>query len=731
MKAAADRRQFREAEEILRRFELRRKLRAQGYGRSGWRRFKKRRVFGRRRSYAARHDPQHLRRRRIRRGVWIASWMLLAGAVWMVADGYWQAYRAYQDVKAVIPALNSARSSLAQGKVPPAEEFSAASGAAAQAQEAIDNARFTFGWTAVLPYLGRPVRAVRYGVAAADEEAQAATLMRNMVTDVLGPAALPGPGLGLAPGTASGSGRPRGRPTPSTVGGSGSSSGAGGGTSTQPGTGSDSPIFSDGKADVALIAGLVPRLQALIGHLEAGDRDIRAIPYVPFAGQVEALKAQALDQSSQAIALAKQALTGVRLLPGFFGADRPKTYFMALQNNADLRATGGAILAYAFITIDRGKLQLDQGGAILDIDDSASGFPKVDLPAAIDWYLSNIAHPREVPRIANSNYSPDFPTSARAMADLVRASTGRQVDGVIALDPQAIADLLGKRSIRVESYPARINAGNVVRVVENDQYRLPKPQQKVFPTELIAAAWPILRDLHPLLNTVQQLGKDLAAKRVQLWSNDGAEQEELRTLGWDGAVRSNAGDYLYLVDNKLLSNKVDYYTTTKIDYRVTIDSSGAATSKARITLANGTPPGEPFAITYGVLRGQYALNDALLSLYAPGGAEFRSSNLPPDFPDHREAGKRVFVREARVGGGKSVTVTFTYTTPALVRRTKAGRVYELTVQRQPLVTPADLSVTVTLPPGSVIRAAPGWTVKGNVATLHTALTKDLVRTINF
>jgi hypothetical protein len=58
-------------------------------------------------------------------------------------------------------------------------------------------------------------------------------------------------------------------------------------------------------------------------------------------------------------------------------------------------------------------------------------------------------------------------------------------------------------------------------------------------------------------------------------------------------------------------------------------------------------------------------------------------------------------------------------------------VYRLTVQHQPMVNPAELTVNVTLPAGSVPKAAAGWTVNGNVATFTTTLTRDFVTSIVF
>jgi hypothetical protein len=77
-------------------------------------------------------------------------------------------------------------------------------------------------------------------------------------------------------------------------------------------------------------------------------------------------------------------------------------------------------------------------------------------------------------------------------------------------------------------------------------------------------------------------------------------------------------------------------------------------------------------------------------------------------------------------------LTFHYVVPGAVRPTPGGgHVYELTVQHQPLLHPAGLTVTVMLPKGAKVTSAPGWKVAGRVATLHTTLTRDFVTRIYF
>ncbi|HMC36373.1 MAG TPA: hypothetical protein VKK30_00740, partial [Actinomycetota bacterium] len=312
-------------------------------------------------------DPPRRRKRRVWLYVLLGFVVVLLGLAASVADGYYQSYRIYKAARSVVPDLDRARASLSEGLVPAGDPFAAASDAAARAQRSIDRARFTFRLTGALPYLGRPVKAVRLGVAAAREDARAAGIMRDMVVAALGPAAV--------------------RPTGA------SSHGA-------------APIYHDGRFDVNLIDGFGPSLRSVIGHLQAGDRAIRAIPSVPFFHRLDRLKSDALVQSGKAIKLANDALSAVRVLPSFLGADGPKTYYLGLENNADQRATGGDVLAWAFIRIDHGRLKLLGGGGSSDPHfEPRYGFRGVSLPPDYAWYMAHVREPQAFARLSNGNYT--------------------------------------------------------------------------------------------------------------------------------------------------------------------------------------------------------------------------------------------------------------------------------------------------------------------------------------
>jgi hypothetical protein len=624
------------------------------------------------------------RHRKLKIGLLVFG-VLFVAAAGVLFDAYNQARKASDPLEGISEQLVKVRNSLSRGGIPDAQIFDDITKIAQVAQQQIDGARVTFRWVDRIPLLNRPIEAVKIKVLVANEWAAAAGITRSMLLDLLGPHAL------------------KGEAKDSDV---------------------PAPVFHDGTANVALIQKTIPKLESLIAHLEAGEKAIRSLPSIPFYHRITEAKEGAILESERDIGLAKQGLNALQLLPAFLGADGPKTYFLALQNNSDLRATGGAVLAYGFLRVIDGKFDLLENGRIIDID-QPYGFD-VAVPASLQWYLDNV--PKQYARIANINWSPDFPADSSAWEKLVPAATQQHLDGVIAIDPVAISYLLGSHRFRVPEYPGDINGDNVVQVIEKDQYLLDRKDQKALTSALIDGAWQILRKLNPIAKAVPQLGKAITEKRMQIWLADPKQQELIQTLKWDGSLKVQPGDFFYVTDSKLLVNKVDYFTQTDMAYDVTVDPSGDLSSAAKITLTNTTPPGMPSTI---VGPNAYAINKALMSLYVPKGAKLASSSPAAGPPVHDEGDATVFVRTITSLPDKPGIVQFSYVVPGGIVDTPQGKLYRLTIQHQPLVNLAGLTVTVRLPTGSKVTSAPGWTIEGSVATLKTTLTKDIQTSILF
>lgn len=622
------------------------------------------------------------------RGVLALSAFLTLVLGVVLADAYYQSLKIYRNLEVVVPSLRQASTYLAKGQLPPGDPFRRADEAARRAARQMEHARFTFDLAGAIPLLGRPVHAVRHGVAAAGEVTTAALITQGAVADLMGDAA----------------------------------------RTRLPVRAADTPVFRGGAVNVKLVQSLTPRLDEVVAHLRAAEREIRAVPAIPLVPRLGEVKRQAAADAARAISMATRARSGARLLPGFLGGTRAKNYLVALENNADLRGPGGGVVAYAIVTAENGNLELIRGGDIRGIRQGRrSSRVFVTLPPELQWYLQNVPH--AFSRMNGVNYTPNFPLVAEAWGRMVSKVTGVPIDGVIELDQTAVASILGSRRIRVPAYSKPITGSNLVKVVSHDQYLLPLERQLEFPAQLIVAAWPKIVDPGALQILLRDLGQSLQQKHIQLWSADRNLQEQLSQLGWDGAVRVGAGDYVYVVDNKVVANKVDYYSRLSVRYEASIDRSGTAHSRLGVTLANDSPPGLPRWIAG---RGGHSVNRALMLAFVPQRAKVVGTIPEEGLPDHIEAGANVIARTIEAPAGEAAFMRLDYTTPQVVTSIGAHSLYRLVIQHQPLIAPAHLTVVIRLPEGSTVYAAPpGWLIRGNVLTLEVNLTHDLVQEIVF
>ena len=633
----------------------------------------------------------------------VRTW-ILTGVVALVllaivtaADVAYQSLRIYHDIKASIGVLQEAKAGVDQGKLPTAGQFYAAAAKARDAQGRVEHADPLFRLSWGLPGLREPMRALRDASVAAGAEARVATDLGDLSKQLIGP-------------------------------GGGGKSGS-------------FAVYKDGAVDVALLTNLPAKLQQLVTDLRATQTAIRQIPNVKMFHKVEKLKVRALKDSGQAITLLHTAILGSKLLPEFLGADGPRTYFIAIQNNADQRGTGGAVLGYAVVRFDQGRFDILKGGGIKDIDNKRFGF-HLWYPSGVQWYLDQS---RNAARINNGvNYTADFPIVGHSWTKMAAAATGDRIDGAIAIDPFAIAAALkGQGPLDVPAYPKPIDATNLVQVTEHDQYLLSKKQQIALPHELIRSAFKVLEHPKNFVHMANGLASAVAARHVQVWLADPQLQTLVKSLGWDGSIDPGTGDAVAVVYDKRIRGKQDFWTQETINYHVTLSPSGNAASDVQVTMSDEIPKGQPPRIVSHVRP--YGLNATMLNLYVPERAVLRSvtpsgafdesfvspplffNYLHPTAPqEHVERSFRVFTQTVTPWPGHPKTVEWKYSVPAVVHTTSGGHVYRLVIPHQPLYRTPIVDLTITLPEGAhVISATKGMTVSGSTVTLHTNLTKDL------
>jgi len=231
--------------------------------------------------------------------------LVLAAAT---VDAYVQAYSSVNDLREVADGLAGARNALGRGEMPNGDPFGKALDATERIRADLAHARPTFGFVGAIPFLGRPVVAVRQLALASEEEARAAVAARDLIDDMSG-------GAFSASGGGSGEGdRTRCADEPTKEAKQACKEARDNGSQDQR-AGTQSPLFADGRFDLAALESFRPRVQEVVDRLAAAGRAVEAVPTAPFISKATQLKRGLLAEVRQAERVGNSALRGMRCCP--------------------------------------------------------------------------------------------------------------------------------------------------------------------------------------------------------------------------------------------------------------------------------------------------------------------------------------------------------------------------------------------------------------------------------
>ena len=421
-------------------------------------------------------------------------------------------------------------------------------------------------------------------------------------------------------------------------------------------------------------------------------------------------------------------------LPAILGWDGPRRYLVLTQDPAEIRPTGGFIGSYGIMTFDRGRVTERQFQDVFPLD-FPWDYPRIEPPQELADYLLG---PKQPWQFADSNWSPDFPTSARDALRLYTNESGdTHIDGVIGLTTYTIDELLKLTGpIAIPEYDATIASGETtMKVLElTREASAPGGDRKAFlpafADRLLAALVALpARSWGDLAGTADTLRRN---HLLLAWFNDQADQDLMARSGFDGAVRQDAGDYLFPVDaNVAPATKLDILTTRALDLDVSIDAVGNAQNRLSLTWTNGyeAPEAAPYramANVGGRILGVYSriLVPSRSRVDAVSGGGVAPVTDPAMVGE--ESNRTVIGAYIKVPPG-SASLRYTWTSPYAADVDRTGGTYRLTIQKQPGMPPGPLTITIRVPDGQRITAAsPELQVSGGVATLTVTFERDIV-----
>lgn len=401
-----------------------------------------------------------------------------------------------------------------------------------------------------------------------------------------------------------------------------------------------------------------------------------------------------------------------------------RTYLVLLQNNAELRATGGFLSAFALIEFKHGiPVNIDFQDVYGKIDDHEYIAP----PYPMDILLEKDSATYAGHSFRDANFNPDFP---QAVQDLLgffhRTYPDTTLDGVFALNFSVLENIIGLYE-PLELNQHELTRTNLFETLENvvsdiDRHNLDALASRkniindfarVTLRRMAFTPWK-WRELSDLVT------RSLNEKEILLTFIRPSLARKVNRLGWDGAFPSpdpkHPADVLGVNVSNFGGMKSDRYITRDVHYSVELtdqkdaDGRPVAMAALEVTLRHMGDYNTP-------LSGEYK---GYVRVFLPMGVELLESSTGASrqefIANYTAWGDTIFMQP-----GESRTYTYRFRlAPGVFQNNR----YRLHVVKQPGTSRDSYELAIKAPIGRNMSGA-RFDTRENIAILQTNLTRDL------
>lgn len=430
-----------------------------------------------------------------------------------------------------------------------------------------------------------------------------------------------------------------------------------------------------GRLDLKALAASSPSIVAAANTVDLTYQRLSSIEgagLLPEVAQPLTATKSSLDDLRRSLNIAADTSA---LLPKMVGTDGIRNYLVLIQNNAEVRATGGLPGALAVLRLENGTMSLDaqSSGAAL-----GKFSPAVDVdPAQTTIYSKRLGS-----YISDVNLTPDFPTAAQAAKAMWEIRHGTRIDGVIALDPVVLSHILkasGPVAIpslgtgQDQRLPHMLTESNVVKALLSDVYSGTESNelQDAYFASVSKEVFSLLASGKiPTDQLLDALATSVNEHRLLVWSTQKEEQDVLERTSAGGAVSGPTvgGATFGVYFNDGTGAKMDYYVKKTVRLESVCTDSDYAEYKVKITLANSAPQDAasvlPVAVTgdgrFGTPRGSIQTN---VTVYGPALSHLdaaRQDNAKVSFGSHLHNDRPVGIVAARLAPGQTSEIEMTF-----------------------------------------------------------------------
>ncbi|MBN1303146.1 MAG: DUF4012 domain-containing protein [Anaerolineales bacterium] len=459
--------------------------------------------------------------------------------------------------------------------------------------------------------------------------------------------------------------------------------------------------------------------------------------------------------------LLNESLSLSRSIPGLLGGtnDGPKTYLILIQNEDELRPTGGFITAVGKVVVANGQIINWEVSDAYEVDSIGEFYPP--SPWQMNHYM-NI----QTMVFRDSNWFPDYPRAVRWAEYLYAYRYAHSVDGVIAIDQHVLVSILSVTGpVYVSEIGQTVTAENIRETMRSQ--KIPPPEEERDPD------WHRKQFMNPTAKAIINRllsGKDLSweqviktmftemnQRHILVQLDDPELSEVLADRGWDGAIRYKGGDFLLTIDTNIGYNKTNAVINSWLDYDVDLTNLSAPHSILSIfhkNNASGQDDDRCFQMNFdqGVesddVERWYAINRCYynyLRVYVPEGAILTGSsphaviredmimlleNVPARVDQLNESIDQIqsFGTLLMVRKGETLQTGFEFDLPENIIQPGTGRekIYILTIQKQAGVVSMPVTLRVHLPNNAeIVSTAPQALIESTNLLFELELREDI------
>lgn len=451
-----------------------------------------------------------------------------------------------------------------------------------------------------------------------------------------------------------------------------------------------SSLLQDGRVRLGRLEAATGPLDPLLEQVREADAILSEAP----RPNLEVVR-DAVLLARERVRGAREALERGRAVTGvaneLFGGEGRKRYLLSFQAPSEARGSGGLFGLFAVLDVRNGAIDI---GRISKPPKPllAAAEPQITPVEAPDWFVDKYAAEASLWNSSEVNLSPHFPTVGEALLKMYEQVRDVELDGVLALDPHALAELLDATGPVDTPDLGPITDENAAKVIMHDSY------VKVSATQQGRNLSVLLDEFFRRLRAGDVAGPefvtgvaDAAARgRLKFYVRDESSAEALRTARADGDFTALGPLQQFVWHNSDSISKVDWFLHRSIETVVQLEADGSAVVKTRILLDNRAPDGPVSLLLGGQAEG-----------YRPGENRMRLDVLLPvgaRLTSFKEGETELEVAVADEAGYPSAWLR-------LIMGPKSQRLFELTYEVPDALDPeSGNTAEFTLYPHAAVRA---------------------------